>query len=112
MNQGRIRNDREHNRRTAYIIVEYRVKEGVFRDILKNLGASGLFVNTKRGIVSGQPIELTFPLFEFDHPVKVRGNVVRSGTNGFAVALEQPIEDLITNSGKLPEIVHEIDRVS
>lgn len=111
MKQGRNRNDREHNRRTSYIIVKYRVQEGVFRDILRNLGANGLFVNTKRGIMAGQPIELTFPLFEFDQPVKVRGTVVRTGPTGFAVELEQPIKDLISNSGKLPDIVHEIDRV-
>lgn len=111
MKQGRNHNDREHDRRTSYIIVEYQVQEGIFRDILKNLGANGLFIKTKRGIMAGQSIELTFPLFEFDREVKVRGTVVRTGPMGFAVELDQPIEGLIADNGQLSQIVHEIDRI-
>ena len=39
--------NRSHQRRTAYIVAEYTVKEGVFRDIIKNMGANGLFVSNK-----------------------------------------------------------------
>jgi hypothetical protein len=106
----RNQNDRGHNRRTSYIIVEYRVREGVFRDILKNLGANGLYVSTKRSVAADQNIELKFPLFEFKHYIEVKGRVVRSGPTGFAVELDQPIEGLITENGLLPDIVHEIDR--
>jgi Tfp pilus assembly protein PilZ len=105
-------NDRGHNRRTSYIIVEYRVKEGVFRDILKNIGARGLFVNTTRSIAAQQSIELKFPLFEFDHHIEVKGTVVRTSPTGFAVELDQPIEGMIAQSGQMPDIVHEIDRES
>jgi len=110
MKSDRHQNDRSFNRRTSYIIVEYRVKEGVFRDILKNLGANGLFISTTRHVAAQQPIELKFPLFEFEHQIQVKGTVLRSGPTGFAVELEQPIDGLITKSGKLPDIVHESDR--
>ena len=112
MNQERNRspNQRNHKRRTSYIIVEYRVKEGTFRDIIKNIGANGMFVNTTRGIAEGQAIELQFPLFEFDHLVQVTGQVTRSMGTGFAVTFDQPIPGLICKDGKFPEIVHEIDR--
>ena len=102
--------NRHHNRRTAYIIAEYTVREGVFRDIIKNIGANGLFVNTKRSIAQGQEIVLRFPLFEFEHEIEAKGQVVRKTPHGFAVAFDTPIEGLITKSGEVPDIVHEIDR--
>ena len=110
MKSDRNQNDRGFDRRTSYIIAEYRVKEGVFRDILKNVGANGLYISTKRRVAADQSIELKFPLFEFDHHIEVKGTVVRSGPTGFAVELDQPIDGLIAASGDLPDIVHEIDR--
>jgi hypothetical protein len=112
MNQERSQNPdlRNHLRRTSFIIVEYTVKEGTFRDIIKNIGANGMFVNTTRAIAEGQPIELRFPLFEFDHLIQVSGQVTRSSISGFAVTFDQPIPGLICKDGKFPEIVHEIDR--
>ncbi len=101
---------RNHLRRTSYIIVEYAVKEGTFRDIIKNIGANGMFVNTTRAIEEGQPIELRFPLFEFDQEIKVTGQVARRTVTGFAVTFDRPIPGLICEDGKFPEIVHEIDR--
>jgi PilZ domain len=101
---------RIHPRRTSYIIVEYMVKEGSFRDIIRNIGADGMFVNTTRNIAEAQSIVLRFPLFEFDHLVEVNGQVTRCTTNGFAVTFDKPIPGLICKDGRLPEIVHEIDR--
>ncbi len=112
MNQERNQNpnQRSHPRRTSFIIVEYTVREGTFRDIIKNIGANGMFVNTGRAIAQGQAIVLRFPLFEFDHPIQVAGQVTRSIATGFAVTFDQPIPGLICKDGKFPEIVHEINR--
>jgi Tfp pilus assembly protein PilZ len=108
--KDKYQNRRRHHRRPSYIIVEYTVEEGTYRDILKSVGANGLFINTKRSIAAGQSIALRFPLFSFDQLVEVTGKVVRSGPQGFAVELKQPMEALLGPDGKLPDIVHEIDR--
>ncbi len=108
---GHDNNQRRHPRRASYIIVEYTVREGKFRDIMKNVGADGLFVNTQRTIAGDQPILLEFPLFDFDHTIQVNGRVTRRSNNGFAVSFDQPIAGLICKEGHLPEIVHEIDRI-
>lgn len=97
-------------RRPAFIIVEYTVKEGTFRDIIKNIGPSGIFIGTQRSIASDQDIVLKFPLFSFEELIEARGRVVRSGPHGFAVSLDTPIRDLIRKDGQLVDIVHEIDR--
>ena len=105
--QEQSNNQRQHPRRVSFIIVEYTVREGKFRDIMKNVGANGMFINTQRSIAGDQPILLEFPLFDFDHTIKVNGRVARRSNNGFAVSFDQPIAGLICKEGHLPEIVQE-----
>lgn len=103
-------NQRRFPRRTAFIIAKYTVKEGTFRDIIKNIGATGIFINTSRGVSQDQSIELQFPVFEFDNQLLVKGSVVRCTQRGFSVVFDQPIEGLICKEGHFPEIVHESNR--
>jgi hypothetical protein len=103
-------NLRRFPRRAAFIIAEFTVKEGVFREIIKNIGATGVFISTWRRIAEGQPIELKFPVFEFNIQLQVTGVVVRSGPTGFSVLFDQPIDGLICKEGHFPEIVHESNR--
>lgn len=103
---------RQFPRRTAFIIAEYSVLEGTFRDIIKNIGAGGVFIRTDRKIAVGQPITVSFPLFNFDNIVQTAGRVVRSDHDGFAVTFNEKIEGLVCKEGHFPEIVHEGQRVS
>ncbi|WP_162459145.1 PilZ domain-containing protein [Desulfosarcina ovata] len=105
-------NQRRFPRRAAFIIVSYTVNEGSFRDIIKNIGATGIFVNTWRRIAAGQSIQLRFPVFDFDNTLSISGTVVRSGPKGFSVVFDHPIEGLICKEGRFPEIVHESERKS
>lgn len=103
-------NRHEYPRRTAFIIAEYTVKEGTHRDVIKNIGAGGLFIRTSRKVAQGQFIALEFPLLQFDTLVRVTGKVIRRDPDGFAVLFDEPLDDLIVKDGELPEIVHEGDR--
>ena len=103
-------NRHEYPRRTSYIITKYTVKEGTFRDVIKNIGAGGLFVRTSRKVSLGQPIVLEFPLLHFDSTVQVTGMVTRRETDGFAVAFDEALDDLVCEDGNFPDIVHESDR--
>lgn len=103
-------NKRRFPRRVAFIIAEYTVQEGTFRDIIKNIGATGIFVRTWRKVMVGQPITLHFPVFDFDDQLEITGTVVRSTPMGFSVVFDQPIEGLVCQEGHFPEIVHESDR--
>ena len=105
-----IPNNRQYPRRTAYIIAEYSVLEGSFRDIIKNIGAGGLFIRTDRKIAVGQPILTKFPLFNFDKTHQASGRVVRRDPDGFAVTFTKPVSGLICKEGYFPEIFHEDDR--
>ncbi len=100
-----------HPRRASYIIVEYAVAEGIFRDIMKTISAGGFFVRTDRSIAVGQTISASFPLFDFETPVHIEGRVTRRDPDGFAVTFNEPIKGLVCEDGRLPEIVHESDRI-
>ena len=102
--------NRKFLRRTSFIIGQYSVKEGTFRDIIKDISAGGLFIRTSRPIRVGQDINLRFPLFDFDHDVTVPGKIVKSDIEGFAVEFLYPIKKLIPKNGRFPKIVHETDR--
>ena len=103
--------DRKENpRRTAYIIAEYTVREGKFRDVISNIGSGGLFLRTSRQIALGQTIKLSFPLFDFDNVVEISGRVIRRDHNGFAVVFDETLKALIGVGGTLPDIVHESER--
>lgn len=105
-----IHEQRQYPRRTAYIISEYTVVEGTFRDIIKNIGAGGLFIKTYRKIAVGQPISVKFPLYNFDQTVQASGRVVRRDPDGIAVTFTETIQGLICKEGHFPEIVHEVNR--
>jgi len=101
---------RQYPRKTAYIIGEYTVLEGTFRDFIRNIGAGGLFISTDRKIAVGQPIAIKFPLFNFDNLFQITGRVVRRDAAGVAVTFNEAIQGLLCKEGHFPEIVHEGDR--
>jgi len=101
---------RRFPRRPAYIVARYRVGGAAYRDIIRNIGAGGVFVWSRRRIDNGQSIRLEFPLFAFDRPVKLAGTVVRSGSRGFAVVFRPPIRALAEDADRLREVVHESQR--
>jgi len=103
---------RQYPRGSSYIIAQYKVLEGTFRDVIKNIGAGGLAVRTQRKVAVGQPISIEFPLFDFDNLIKVTGRVVRIDACGFAITFNEPIHGLTCKEGQFPEIVHERNRLN
>jgi len=105
-----IAEKRKYPRKTAYIIGEYAVLEGTFRDFISNIGAGGLFISTDRKVAVGQPVSIKFPLFNFDNLIQITGRAVRRDKDGVAVTFNEAIEGLVCKEGRFPEIVHEGDR--
>ena len=103
-------NQRQYPRRTAFIIAEYTTTKGTRQDVIKNIGAGGLFVRAWKKMEVGQAISLKFPLLNFEQTIQVTGTVSRIAHLGFAVTFDEPIDGLICKKGHFPEIVHESDR--
>lgn len=94
-----VPNRRQYPRHTAPFSVKYTAKEGTYRDLIKDIGARGVFVCTRRKISRGRIINLQFPIFVFAKRLSLMGTVVRCDTSGFAVMLDEPIDEKIFNRG-------------
>ena len=82
---------RRYPRRAIQFSVKYKVKEGTFRDLVKNMGARGIYVSTRRRIDHGQPIDLQIPISVIKHRLPIVGEVVRCEQAGFAVMFDDPL---------------------
>ncbi|WP_319404755.1 PilZ domain-containing protein [uncultured Desulfosarcina sp.] len=92
-----VPNNRRYPRHMALFSSKYTVKEGTFRDLIKDIGAGGVFVSTRRKINQGRPINLQFPIFAFKKRFSLMGKVVRCNTTGFAVMFNEPIDEKLFN---------------
>jgi hypothetical protein len=94
-----IPNRRQYDRHPAQFSAKYTVRQGTFRDLIRNICARGIFVSTRRKIALGQSIDLQFPVFAFKRRISVAGKIVRCNASGFAVVFDQPIETGVFNAG-------------
>jgi len=94
-----VRNRRQYPRLKVPFSVKYTAKEGTYRDLIKDIGARGVFVCTRRKISKGRTINLQIPIFVFAKRLSLMGTVVRCDTSGFAVMLDEPIDEKIFNKG-------------
>ena len=101
---------RAYSREDALIIAEYTASKEKSHCLIKNISAGGLFVKTSWKLEVGQPLTLTFPLFDVDETIAVSGAVTRIEPLGFAVTFDQPIDDLVCAKGRFPKIINEGDR--
>lgn len=101
---------REYPRYEALFSTKYTVKEGMFRDLIINIGAGGVFVSTRRKIIQGRSINIQFPIFAFEKWLSLMGTVVRRDLNGFAVKFNEALEVRLLNEGRFPGSVDEGDR--
>jgi PilZ domain len=96
-------NRRQYLRHPAQFSAKYTVRQGTFRDLVRDICASGLFVSSRRKIEQGQPIEFQFPVFAFKRRLRVMGKVVRCHPSGFAVVFDQPIDAGIFETARFQE---------
>lgn len=101
---------RQYPRFPAVFSTKYTVKEGKFRDLIRNVGAGGVFVTTRRKIHQGRSINIQFPIFAFGRRLSLMGTVVRCDADGFAVMFHEAIEVKIFKEGRFPGNVDEGSR--
>ena len=82
---------REHARKEQSITALYMLGSYFFRDSITDIGAGGLFLETKTPVNVGQTISISFALAEDEDPVEVKGEVVRVTPNGFGVKFKEPL---------------------
>jgi Tfp pilus assembly protein PilZ len=83
---------RRHNRKPLLIPIEYTAKHLAFRDVIKNISASGVFIETRMPFTVGQDIKMMFRLPRSRKLIQAVGEIVRSDSHGIGVKFKrQPI---------------------
>jgi hypothetical protein len=94
-----VPNRRQFPRHRALFSAKYTAREGTYRDLIKDIGAGGVFLCTRRKILQGRTINIQIPIFAFKKRLSLMGTVVRCNAKGFAVMFDKPIADKIFRRG-------------
>lgn len=98
---------RQYSRYTPVFSAKYTIREGTFRDLIKNVGAGGVFIRTRRRVDLGRPVNIQFPIFAFGIWLSIMGRVVRCESEGFAVMFDEAMDVRLFNDGLFPGNVDE-----
>ncbi len=82
---------RKYPRKPYFMNVDYATNDQVFRDFIQNLSDGGVFIETRKLFCVGKEITLVFPLPGCRKPVKIKGEIVRSGFHGIGVRFKKSI---------------------
>ncbi len=76
---------RSHPRKSYTITANYAIEDQMFQDLIKDISAGGIFIETQQPLSLGQKIILTFPVPSQENHLKITGEVVRTTEDGFGV---------------------------
>jgi Tfp pilus assembly protein PilZ len=81
---------REYPRLSCYLMVDFAANGRAYRSCIRDISASGVFIETTDAFEPGQDLSLCFALSESDEmlPFKIRGQVTRIYPDGIGVRYE------------------------
>lgn len=81
---------REYPRLSCYLMVDFAAKGKAYRSCIRDISASGVFIETKVAFEQGQQVALCFTLTESNEslPFKIKGRVSRVYPDGIGVQYE------------------------
>ena len=87
-------NRREHLRKPCFIAVDYADRKRAFKDFIKNISTGGVFIETDTSFSVGRELTLTFSSSNYERPIKITGEIVRTGRRGIGVRFKAEHEEL------------------
>ncbi|MGD8981431.1 MAG: PilZ domain-containing protein [Desulfobacterales bacterium] len=76
---------RKHDRKNFFMIIDYNVNDQYHRDFIQDISESGVFIKTSQTFSIGQKIQMTFMSPDYQKPFKIKGEIVRTHTDGVGV---------------------------
>ncbi|MBU0543718.1 MAG: PilZ domain-containing protein [Proteobacteria bacterium] len=80
---------RRHNRKPLLIPIDYTTKHVAFKDLIKNISAGGVFIETRMPFNVGQDITMMFRLPKSRKLIQATGEIVRSDSHGIGVKFKR-----------------------
>jgi len=77
---------RSYDRKLCFFTdVDYALTEGLYSDPIRDISIGGVYIETVNGPLHGERVQMLFSDYSGVDLVKLSGDVVRKGANGFAV---------------------------
>lgn len=85
--------------------VDYALTEGIYSDPIRDISIGGVYIETLNGPFAGERVQMLFSDYSGVDLVKLSGDVVRRGENGFAVRF---LCESTTELGKLKSYINNL----
>jgi hypothetical protein len=76
---------RKHDRKDFFLIVDYKVDDQYYRDVIQDISESGVFIKTPQKFSVSQQIRMTFMSPDYQEPFNIKGEIVRVHADGIGV---------------------------
>jgi Tfp pilus assembly protein PilZ len=80
---------RANARKPCNIPINFAAYDRVYSDHIKNISPNGLFIETRKPLLVGDEIIMTFRLEGFDKPLKIKGEVAHATRFGVGVEFKE-----------------------
>jgi len=84
-----IEDKRSSVRKACQIPVNYATQNQIYTDHIKDISKSGLFIETKKPLSVGERIVMSFNMNGYDHPFKIKGEIVHTNRFGAGIAYKE-----------------------
>ena len=100
LEEGRIGNRRQCDRKDFFRIIDYTVSDQYYRDFIQDISETGLFIKTSQTFSVGQTISMTFISPDGQKPFKINGEIVRIKNDGVGVKfkIESQVQTMVLKS--------------
>ncbi len=79
---------RQHSRTVPLVAVDFAVQGRAYRGFIHNISVGGAFIETRESFTVGSKITMTFLSSRDQKPIKITGEIVRSGSQGIGVRFD------------------------
>lgn len=91
---------REYSRKDFLSIIDYTVEDRHYRDFIRDMSESGVFIKTSQTFSVGQPILMTFMSPDNQKPFRINGEIKHTQEDGIGVKfnIKSQVQELVLKS--------------
>ena len=100
LEEGRIGERRQCERKDFLRIVDYQVGDHYYRDFIQNISETGLFIKPSQELSVGQKVSMTFMSPDNQKPFKMKGEIIHTDNDGVGVKfkIESQVQRMVLKS--------------
>ena len=100
LEEGRIGERRQCDRKDFYRVIDYQVGDHYYRDFIQNISETGLLIKPSQTFSVGQTVSMTFISPNNQKPFKMDGEIVHTNNDGVGVKfkIESQVQRLVLRS--------------